>query len=217
MSLAKKFDHKLKNTLGLHSAWPPGSAIDIGDIMVKGDGLHTQIGNLTDFGVTFNTVPENGIEVIFESQYVEVETMQGGANVGLLDIVPGIEAEAEIQFKKQETYFFRTPKLKGVSIDNLSAVADQIVDIKDWKHQQYFIAWKVMTADGFTFLGSKQSQKKVKYAGSGDAIVKFIKIGVNAGISKTVDTGVSLQIVGEQGPVAVGYVRVKSNGLFSIV
>ena len=129
---------------------------------------------------------------------------------GRLDL--GADAELKIAFSGEEGYFLRTPDLTGTQIDNLLGVANKVSPRPDWKPGKYFIAHTVYHAEEFVFLGSKGRNRSMKFRGAGKAILSFLTLGLAGELERTSAQKLTVEIIGQAGPVAVGVARIKRNG-----
>jgi hypothetical protein len=214
LGLPEKFDKRLKNSLGLRAAWPPGSPIEVGDVLLRDDGIFKPIGSLKhDFGVTYRKeAVSKERSVTFQAQGVSTSILQLGVEVSWAAIDPNAMAEVKIDFNREETYLIRTPQLTGRGIDNMIKVGRQVAQLDEWRHGDYYIAWRVYSATDFAFLGNLAKQRTVKFGGKGSAIVKLLTFGATAGVSKVSQSSVAVEIVGEKGPIAVGVAKIKDDG-----
>lgn len=214
MGLPEKFDKRLKHNLGLRAVWPPGSSIQVGDVLQRADGIFNPIANLKDdFGITYRKEKTSKERTLtFQAQGVSTTIMQLGSNVTETGLDANANAELKIDFNKEETYFIRTPQLTGKGIDNLFKVGRDIAGTPDWRHGDYYIAWRVYSAKSFLFLGNLAKKRTIKFGGTGSAIIKLLTLGATAGITKVSQSSVSVEIVGVQGAIAMAVAKVKSDG-----
>lgn len=213
MSLAKKYDKRLRNEMSFRAVWPPGTNIALGDVLVFQNGVFHPVAGLKDFDIPFTPEPAlkfGGLRL--NAVGVRNRIIQGGADVSLARLDLGAKAELRIAFSGEEGYFLRTPDLTGTQIDNLLGVANRVSSSSDWKPGKYFIAHTVYHADEFVFLGSKGRNRSMKFSGAGKAIVSFLTLGLAGGLERTSAQKLTVEIIGQAGPVAVGVARIKRNG-----
>lgn len=219
MSLAGKFERKLSQVLKLHAVWEPGSAVELGDVMVKKGGVFTDVASLTrDFGVRFRRTKASDRSLAFESQGVSVTLLQAGVAVGGPDALDkSKDAEVKIEFRREETFVLRTPELRGAEIDDLLQVGQKLRERPDWRPGDYHVVWKLLEAKQFTFLGNVRKNRSVSFSGKGAAIAKFVTFGLGGGIERTSGGRVDVEILGTGGPVAIGLARIGRSGKPRIV
>lgn len=213
MSLAKKYGNRLRTQLRFRAVWPPGTNIQVGDVLTFQDDFFHPVANLNDFGVGYQSEEAlrfGGLRL--NALGVRNTIFQGGAEVSLSQLDLNAEAELKISFSEQDGYFLRTPDLIGTQTENLLGLAQKVVAIPNWKFGKYFIAHTIYRAEEFVFLASKAKRRTVKFGGAGKAIVSFLTLGLSTQLEKTSAQSLSIEIFGQGGPVAMGVVRVKKNG-----
>lgn len=214
MSLPSKYDRRIKLAMGMRAVWEPGTTIALGDVVTLKDGIFTDIAHLKkDFAVGFRSGRSQDKSLTLNARGVSTTVVQGGVSVpDLASLAPTAKADASIQFERRDTYFLRTPELKGKDIDNLRQVGRAVAKIPDWSHRDYYIVWKVLSAKQFTFLGNLSKKRAINFSGTGRAIIKFLTLGLSAGVAKTSTVDMDIEIVGAGGPIVIGVTRVKKNG-----
>lgn len=213
MSLAKKYGNRLRNQLRLRAVWPPGTNIELGDVLIFQDDFFHPVGNLNHFGVGFQSEEAlrfGGLRL--NALGVRNTILQGGAEVSLSQLDLNSDAELNIAFTEQNGYFLRTPDLTGIQIDNLLGVANEVVSVPSWKFGKYFIAHTVYRAEEFVFLASKARRRTVKFGGVGSAILSFLTLGLSTRLEKISAQTLTIEILGQGGPVALGLARVRRSG-----
>jgi hypothetical protein len=212
MSLPKKFDERLRNA-GLRAVWLPGSSIELGDVLQREDGIFNPIENISNMGVTYKKekIPKDRT-LCFQAQGVSSTVMQGGVEVDIMGMDVGANATVNIEFANKDGYFIRTPQLTGVGIDNLLKVGKQIASMSEWNHGKYYLAWRVLSAKDFVFIGSEQKNRKIGFLGAGRAVLKFLTLGLTAGINEASSSAGLIRVFGTGGPVAIKVVRIKKSG-----
>jgi len=213
MGLPKKFDDRLRRNLGLRSVWLPGSETLLGTVLQRSDESYLPIASLSEFDVSFKSRSMLGqVSLAFQARGVSSTVVQAGAKVNLNQIDTMANAELEIEFKREATYLIRTPRLSGEEISNLLAVGKALKDVSGWNHVRYFVVAGVYRASEFLFLGSEAGNKTVRFSGRGDAVQDFLTVGASANITRSSSSSVSIEMVGQGGPVAMRVVRFKRNG-----
>ena len=213
MSLPKKYDERIRKNLGLRAVWLPGTNIKLGDVLWLKDGIFVPITNLRKLKVNFESEKlSDNISLKFQARGVSSSILQGGAKIKPINIDLKADAELEIQFNREDTYFVRTPKITGYTITNILTVAQNIIKIPDWNNKRNFIAWNVYKAGKFIFLGNEGGNATVRVQGTGKAILDFLKVGVSAKVARVTSSNTNIELIGERGPVAMRVIRVRKNG-----
>ena len=213
MGLPKKFDDRLRRNLGVRAVWLPGSEIMPGAVLQRRDDAFLPIASLSDFGVSFASHSMLGqVSLTFQARGVSSTVVQAGADVDLSRIDTKANAEIEIRFEREATYLIRTPTLSGKEIRNLLAIGNALKDASGWNHSRYFVVAGVYRAGEFLFLGSQTGNQTVRFGGRGDAVRDFLTVGASANVTRTSSSSVSIEIVGQGGPVAMRVVRFKRDG-----
>jgi hypothetical protein len=213
MGLPERFDNRLKNNLGLRAVWLPGTEIQLGDVLKRKEGIFEPIGNLGDFGVNFRSKELGGkMSLKFQARGVSSTVLQGGVQINPTQIDAKADAELKIEFKSENTYFIRTPQLVGVGISNLMEVGKAVKVLPNWRYKEYYIASKVYRAKEFVFLGSQSKNRTVRFRGLGNAILDFLTVGASTNLARVTESNVTIEIIGEGGPVAMGIARIKKDG-----
>ena len=215
MSLAKKFDERLKRNTTLRAVWLPGTKVQLGDILRIKNGVFESIAKLSDYEITFEKIDLSDIlSIKFQAQGVSYQIIQGEGNVDLKNINMKAAAELKISFNSEDSYFIRTPELEGEGISNIIKLSKQIAKITNWDFRNYFIAWNIWSAKEFIFLGSTSKNTSVKFKGDGQAINNLLNTGISSNVSYQRESKISFEIIGASGPLAMKVFRVKRNGEF---
>ncbi len=213
MSLPKKYGRRIRRVLGLRAVWQPGAVIDLGDVVTLRRGIFAPVEALFDFGVSFRRKRGKAAALTLNSQGVSETLLQAGSEVDGIDALkPKANASLEIRFDRDNAYYLRTPRLSSVVVDNLGAVGRAVVRLTDWDFGRYYIVWKVLKAEQFTFIGSRRRNRSITFSGSGKAVGRLLTSGLSAGLTRTSSRKLDLEIVGEGGAIAIGVTRVRRDG-----
>jgi hypothetical protein len=213
MSLPKKYDRRIRRVLGLRAVWHPGAVIELGDIVMLRRGVFVPVEALSDFGVSFRKKRGRETELTLNAQGVSDTLIQGGAEVASAeDLRPGVPAQLEISFDRNDTYYLRTPRLVSTAMDNLAAVGRAAARLSDWDFRRNYIVWRVLQATQFTFIGSRRKGRKIVFSGSGKAVAKLLAGGGSGGVTKTSSRKLDLEMIGAGGPIAIGVTRIRRDG-----
>lgn len=212
MSLPQKFDEALQKAIGARAVWLPGSPIKVGDIVVRRDDQFFEIGKLADFDVVAEVEPHSDISGLnIRSSTTKQTIFQLDAEVTNVDaIADDIAAKVKYEFKSKDEFVLKTPALTGESIQNMLRIARALSKQADWKHDKYYIVEKVLGASDWSFLGTSEASRSFELSGKGSAIKAFLTVGASLGLSKT--GNLSVEMMGKQGVVGMGLVRVRKDG-----
>jgi hypothetical protein len=211
--LPVKYDKRLRQVLGYRAVWEPGSTFSLGDVVKHRKGLFTDVGALSEFGVTFKRESRQEAKLTLNAQGVSETLIQGGVELtSLSELKPSVKAQLKIKFGRSNTYHLKTTKLSGQDIGNLLQVGRQIARLSDWRFGEYYVVWRILNAKDFTFLGSLRRNRELSFSGTGKAIAKYMSTGASTNISKSSSAKLDLEIIGSGGPVAIGVTRIKKNG-----
>jgi hypothetical protein len=213
MSIAKKYTSRVKKNLALEAVWLPGHDIELGDILHRKDGILEKIGNITNYGISFNTeVVQRNASLDFQAQGVRTRVIQAGMEVSPYNIDMDVEARIEIDFQKEETYYIKTPQFDGTGIDNLIRLGQHITGIGSWKHRRWFVVTNVFSVTEFVFLGSSEANRNVEISGSGQAIANYLETGFSTDLNFSGLQNIETKITGQSGAVAMRVSRFRKNG-----
>ena len=122
------------------------------------------------------------------------------------------EAELNISFNAENSYFLKTPKLSGKSMVSALSVAREVAKLSNWDYQKNYIVHQVYHAEDFVFLGSSSKGSTLSFKGDGDAIRKFLEGGSSGELSRTGSQNLNIEVTDSGGPVVMRLFRVKRNG-----
>lgn len=211
MSLPKVFDKMLQESLNARAVWQPGKPVQIGDIMVRRDDAFHKAGHIADFGATIRSSPHADKSLDLMSSKVKQRIMQAGVELpdgNQLDLA--VEASISYEFSSKNQFVLKTPSLKGLSIDNMLVIANQLSALPTWKHDKFFIVEESYGADNWSFLGTKENSSNLQISGKGSAILSFLTAGISVGL-KTVGN-LDVKMLGAGGMLAMNLVRIRKDG-----
>lgn len=213
MSLVKKYDSNLRRRVALRAVWLPGTAVKIGDILLSMNGALVSVGNLKEENIdyTVSSVGESQ-SINLQSKGVSQAIIQNGSTISLAGLDDEAEAELKLKFTGENSYFLRTPVLSGEGMDGAMRVARQIAKIPSWDHLKNYVVHKIWSAKDFVFLGNLEASREIVFKGKGEFIRNVVTSGNSSGVSKTGNSSVNMEIIGESGPIVMQVIRVKHNG-----
>jgi len=213
MSLPQKYDRRIRRVLRLRAVWQPGAVIDLGDVVTLRRGVFVPVEAFSDFRVSFRRKRGKEAELTLNSRGVSETLIQAGEQLdSAAALKPNLRAQLEIRFDRSNAYYLRTPKLGSVVMDNLASVGRTVATLDSWDFARNYIVWKVLEAEQFTFIGSREKNRKIVFSGQGKALTRLLTAGISTGITRTSSKKLDLEIVGTGGPVAIGVTRVRRDG-----
>jgi hypothetical protein len=211
VSLPKRFNEKVRQTIGATAVWMPGTATPLGSVMVKGEGRFRPFSSLDKFGAAFAVQPHLNRDLNFSSSGTREILVQANAELqDPAELNLDAEAKLKLEFSRKFEYTVKSPTLKGEHIPNLGDVAPIVAEHPRWKHGDFFIVYELYTAEQFSFIGTEQSGTTVELSGKGANIMSFMTAGASVGLRKTGNADVTL--LGQGGPIAMNLVRIKKDG-----
>jgi hypothetical protein len=197
MSLVKKYDQTLRRRFALRAVWLPGTDVQVGDILLSMNGSLVSVGNLNDEKIGYSISPIGKAQSInLKSRGVSQILLQNGATVSLSELDTTAEAELNLTFKDENSYFLRTPVLSGEGLDQAMIVARKIAKIPSWDHLKNYIIHKVWSAEDFMFLGNLDKSSEITFRGKGAFIKNIITGGINSEINSGITGGINNGITG---------------------
>lgn len=208
-----KYDKRMRQVLGYRAVWEPGTAISLGDVATRKNGIFTDVARLADFGVRFRRERRKAAQLTLSAQGVSETLLQAGVQVPAPeDLKPNVEAELTIRFSRSNTYHLKTTTLSGEDIGDLLQVGRKLAKRDDWRFADYYVVWRMLSAKDFTFLGSLRKNREISLSGKGKAVARYLTAGVSAGLSKTSSLKLDLELIGTGGPIAIGVTRFRKDG-----
>lgn len=216
VSLGRRFDKRLRQTVGFHAVFPPGLPVQIGDVLLKRNGTFDKAGQLTDFGIRkseLRTRPISAARVELATQGVSSKTFQGGVEVAIDKINANAKAELKIDFNGRDSFLFKTNRLTGSAVDNVFEIGMKLKRNKDWRFKQFFIVFQVFKATDYTFMGSLTRRRSTIFSGLGKAVFKYVTVGASAGLSRSGTFNAKLDVFGDSGAVGFAVARIQKSGI----
>jgi hypothetical protein len=214
MNLARKYDRTLQRRYSFRAVWLPGTDIRVGDILILKDGALVSVGNIGNEGIPFGEEAVGEMDSLdIKSTGVSKTLLQNGAMVALSEIDASAEAELNISFNNENSYFLKTSKLSGRGMVSALSVARKIAKVANWDFQRNYVVHQVYHAEDFAFLGSAAKNSSVTFKGSGKAVRNFIEAGISANLSRTGSQNLSIEVTDKGGgAVVLRLFRIKRNG-----
>lgn len=213
MNIVKKYDKTLRRRVALRAVWLPGTSVKPGDILISMNGALSSVGNLRDENIEYSVSSIGEAQSInLQSKGVSRTLLQHGTKVSLNALDTEADAELKLSFKEENSYFLRTPALSGTGLDQALSVARKIAELPSWDHLKNYVVHKVWSAQDFVFLGNMESEGEIVFCGKGEFVKGLLNNGTSAGLTRSGNRSMNLEIMGKSGPIIMQVFRVKRNG-----
>jgi hypothetical protein len=211
MSLPEIFNKQMQDALAARAVWQPGKPVQIGDIMLRRDGLFFKGGHIADFGATIRSTPHADKSLDLATSKVKQRIFQAGVELpdtAQLDLAA--EASIKYEFSGKSQFILKTPNLHGLSIDNMLMIAAQLAPLPTWKHDKFYIVEESYGADQWSFLGTKETASNFELSGKGSGILSFLSAGISVGLKS--NGTIDIKMLGNGGMLAMNLVRIRKDG-----
>jgi hypothetical protein len=206
MGAARQFDQVLKDQLNIHAAWVPIlNTFKIGDYGVVSDGVFVKIGNISsDFGVSFEQAPGQGITLNFTSKGTNIYRVAGSAEV---NVFPESDAEAKftVEFNKESSFLLRA-NLAMTEMQNLNQVAQGLSAKPDWRNK-FRVVHAVYIGRNCALISSTANNSKIELVGKAKALKQFDIGAASVEVSATNKREIGLDLLGKTGVVGLGFFK----------
>jgi hypothetical protein len=213
-SLPAKFDKALRQKLGARAVWLPGSPLTVGSIMMVDKKVLKLVDHVSSFGVQIQSSQSSEGTLSLRSSKTKATIIQGSANYGddttQLDL--SAKARLEISFSSATEFFLASGAVQCTAITNMLAVGKAIAKSAGWTGEDYdnfYIVHEAYVAPSYTLLGSEKKASSIKFDGTGAAVVNFLKVGANIGLTSSGSTELN---VSGAGALAINLFRVTKTG-----
>lgn len=212
------FNRIIHKQLARHAAWLPTiSPFMLGDYGFFDGGVFRRIGNVKQLGVQFNELPGGSSRLKFRTESgLTVKFFVDGE--GEVPQLPATDAEARIEYhyERARSFILNAPTLSSVAIDGVASMAHQISKLPGWRFFRYTVVTELLTADSATLLATSTRGSTLNVSGQANVLRDFHGGKVAAGVTVSSNKSLSLDLVGERGPCALGLIRVKRGGGVSL-
>lgn len=129
MSLAEHYTEEIRTQLKRFAAWEPNYPIALGDYgELRGARFH-RLGNLSQLGVSFDTLETDGVDQISYSSEGGVDfSFKAGGSADLPPVANG-KAALELTFKAQHAVMFNAADVRFEAIDDQVALGRDILKL----------------------------------------------------------------------------------------
>ncbi len=209
MGLPNMFNDIIQKDLNVHAAWLPITQnYELGDYGLISDGVFAKLGNISEFGVTFNSSQGPNVKMDYTSARTRVIKFAGGAEV---DAIPAgaIDAKIVFKFETANSFIIKCPVISVNAISNVQQVANQLKKVKDWR-KNWKVVYETYNADDAVVMSTADADTEISFSGDAKAL-KDLKIG-NADVGFDSNKKLGLDIQGKDGVIALGLFKLKMLG-----
>lgn len=211
MGIAAQFSKAMHSQIKAHAAWVPiANSYALGDYGLISDGVFTKLGNIAEFGVTFEVEQSPGASMSFASDATRLVKLVGGAEVDALPQAP-IEAKLRIEFGGKNAFVAKADAITVAGIANVAQVATRLAKTQGWK-RRHRVVRELWTARGGVIALSGDDHAALELSGRADAL-KLVELGkVEAGVTVSSEHHVGYSSVGQTGVVGLSLFRLRTFG-----
>lgn len=207
MGTASLFDGILKRELNVHAAWLPiTNTFEIGDYGVASDGVLVKMGNIREFGVSWNPGSGPLATLNFASDGTRIVRAVGNATVQAFPD-QDIDASLTIEFERESSFLVKAA-LTVSQMQDVAAVAEKLSQVRQWK-SGYRVVSAIHVGRQCTILSSKGANSKIALSGKANALRQLDLASASAGIELSSSERIGLSLVGQTGVVALSLFKLR--------
>jgi triacylglycerol lipase len=203
MALGSQYCKQIREELRRHANYPPNKLVELGDFGVLDDHVFERLGNLRQFGVTFNTIDGTGRSSFQFKTKGNVDfhlIAKGDVQAGG---ITAVRAGLELKFSHEDAVFFVAAECTTKAIDNLLALESALISLLNqgrWQ-TEFYVVTEINAATKTTAIASADKDCEIKLEASSPAI-EAIELGdANLELRVKRSRNTSLEVVTEKGQV----------------
>jgi hypothetical protein len=206
MGVKADYATSVRNEIDRYAVWEPGHPFKLGDFGELHDKTFEKRGNISDFGVSFETTASAPVLYEFTSTGTSVAetSLDASVNAG----VPAPRASVEFKFAHERGLFLRAADSFTISISNLEQLASELSALPDWKFHWKIVS-EIRVASSAILLMGRTANTKVKIEASVDAIEQLMLGKLAASAALNIAGEVGYKIIGARGPLFLDLIRVR--------
>jgi hypothetical protein len=207
---AKRLNRILQKEIHVHAAWlPVTNTLQVGDYGVISSGVFHKMGNISEFGVDWQSAAGAPSKLDFSSEGTRVTKLVGDAEVQTLPD-QGIDAKIEIAFTRADSFLLKA-NLSMEAMQNLAQTALALSRTPGW-NKKYRVVNATYTGQDCVVISTREADSKVEISGKADALQQFDLGAVSAGFGFQSNKQLGLEIVGETGVVGLKIFKLGRRG-----
>lgn len=214
MGSVQTYTRTVTSETGRYAVWEPGDPVLLGDYGTSASGIYKKLGNIAEFGVSFNQ--ESTGAGFWEYTSEGVLTASSDVAASVLGVAGGPEAALEITFAREKSLFVRAGESSWVQIANLREVAEALAKTKRWD-----FGWRLVTgvreAGSLLVVINRSRGSRVVVSGSVDALEQ-LKLGqLRLDGSVQISGDVEHKYAGMNSPFLVSLAKIRRFAIFGRV
>ncbi len=211
----ERFTGILHDELGCRAVWPPVvTPVRLGDYGVLDGGVFRKLGHITDFGAQIEVEQGQPASLNFVSASARLIRAAGDVPVGNFSGLAGVNARLRVEFTEKASFLLKCSRVTVDQIANIGAIGHHLArartrDGREWSAWSWRIVWQVYTGRDVVFLGTRDVNTAVDFAGRVEAVRQLDGGSFTAGVRVQPSSTLSLEVVGRTGPIGLNLAKVK--------
>lgn len=206
MKIPNAFNDIIKAHLNVNAAWLPiTNTFQLGDYGIFSDGVFMQLGNISEFGIRFETAegPESSIN--FTSAETSVINFSGGTQV---DVIPptAVDAKVTMKFTTKGSFLVKSPVIHVEVMQNIHRIGAQLKEIDGWR-RKWKVVHQVYHAKDAAIFSTIAADTDLTFSGNVKAL-RELNLGA-ADINVNTSKEMGLEMHGKEGVIALGLFRLR--------
>lgn len=208
MSIIRRASRVIRQQLRANIAWLPlANNFELGDFGVFSGGVFTRLGNIRGLGVDFDSQRSAGPPFDFRSDGTTEVRVAAAADGNLTARVTG-EAGLKIAFARADSLYLHAAEIEVAEIRELLPVAAALRRHPQWR-MRYRVVHRVWSAIGGIFITSQQGDADIELSGTVEEVGRLQSGRGSLGVQVHSKRNVGLDLIGHDGPIALGLFRVR--------
>ncbi|WPV67878.1 hypothetical protein [Chitinophaga sp. LS1] len=206
MKIPEAFNDIIKDHLNVNAAWLPiTNTFQLGDYGIFSNGVFMQLGNIKEFGITYETAEGPDSSINFTSSETSVINFSGDAQV---DVIPptAIDAKVTMKFGRKGSFFVKSPVIQVKVMQNIHQIGTRLKATEGWKRK-----WKVVhqlyNAQDAAIFSTIAADTDLTFSGDVKAL-KALNLGA-ANINVNTSKEMGLEMHGKAGIIALGLFKLR--------
>jgi hypothetical protein len=211
MSVRENYAKTVRQELGMHPVWEPGTRISLGDYGMLQDGIFQKLGQLDEF-LSLDLLKKNrstpsSLEFLSSGTQVNYLGMEGEMNANTANL-GNASGEMQIKFERRSSLYLKSYRSYTDDIANLEAICSSLRDNTKWDRSWVLVSSVRVVANLALILAASDSST-VSLKGRVEALKSF-ELGdlkINSGLVVSGDA--AYRALGTSGPLLLKLVRIR--------
>jgi hypothetical protein len=169
MPIERKYSHELRHQYGFFPVWPPGDAIEPGQVGTLRDGVFRKETTLKRFLPACPYSPSRPVNMDRPFQYSSKDIKKLGIQA-TADLQGMATVKLNAQFGSSGGVIFEATGIRRLGIEDLAEIRRFIQSNRSTWPREYVLVGSVDTADSFRVLISEAANGTLTLSGNADAI-----------------------------------------------